>query len=150
VLKDLLVSIDINGESLQGIGGAHVALALQLPFLVSRFPVLAGCHPGTLNIQLDQPLRVANPNFVSPPIRWHPQHQPPEIFSFIEVSLDLPLGSSRGRAWICIPFHSPHFHNVYQVELIAPFIADLAATAVGTRCCIHIPKPHTTRALIII
>lgn len=143
------MSIDINGTIVNGVDGAHTALAFQLPHLVSRFPVLVGCHPGTINVQLDQPLRVDHPDFETPPIKWFPGH-PSEKFAFLEISFESPLGSAPRRAWIYIPSNSPHFHNVFQVEMIAPFIHDAAATAAGVPCCIHIPKQHRTGDLIII
>lgn len=143
------MSITIDGTVARGANGAHTTIAFQLPHLVSRFSVLAGCHPGTINVHLDQPLRGDNPDFETPPITWLPGH-PAEKFAFLEIAFESPLGDAPNRAWIYIPSNSPHFHNVFQIELIAPFIGIAAATVPGTRCRIHVPKLHTTRDLIIV
>jgi CTP-dependent riboflavin kinase len=141
------VNTSIDGKIVSGLNGAHTALAFQLPHLISRFHVLAGCHPGTINVELDQPLRIQNPDFESPPIIWLPGH-PPEKFAFLEITLEIPIGSSGRKAWIYVPSNSPHFHNVYRVEVIAPFIA--AGTTQGTRCRVQTPKQHRIEPLIII
>jgi hypothetical protein len=138
--------ITIDGEVVDGIGRAHTAIAFQLPHLIGRFPVLAGCHPGSVNLRLAEALRINNADFLTPPIQWYPQSI--EQFAFLEVAFESPLGEALRRAWIYMPANSPHFYDVYHVELIAPFLS--GGTATGTRCRIHIDKPHTTRNLIVI
>jgi hypothetical protein len=143
------MSIKIDGEIVPGLGGAHAALGLQIVHLTSRFPALVGIHPGTINIQLDQPLRILNPDFESPII--HAAGAPVgEKFGFLEITFESPLGGAPRTAWIYMPHNSPHFHNVFHIEVVTNFISDGTATAKGTRCRIHIDKPHRKEDLIVV
>jgi hypothetical protein len=140
------MSIAIHGKIVNGWGAAADALGKQLPEFRERHPELDDCYEATLNVELEHALQVDNPDFDHGPAKkWNAK----ETYKFVRVSLELPLGSSGRRAWIYIASLSPHLRKIFQVELITSKIDDTAVT-IGTPCCIHIHKPHTTRTLIII
>jgi len=62
----------IDATIVEGLGAAGRTLKLQMPHLIKHFPEISSCYLGTINLELDQPLRVNNPDFTTPPIRWSP------------------------------------------------------------------------------
>jgi hypothetical protein len=71
---------EIEGTVVRGLRVATGTLSLQIPLIAPKFPEIAKAHRGAINLQLDRPLRINNPHFISDPIRWHPQ-APSEIAS---------------------------------------------------------------------
>jgi hypothetical protein len=140
------MAIDIDCKVISGYGAAQSNMAKQLPLfrqipdLIRLLPIIATCHPGTINIQLDQPLLVPlqHADFVTQDVTWAPAPHPPERFAFLEIEFECPRDSSRQAALIFIPFRSPHFDDLYVHEVIAPFIR---AAATAAPCRIRIPKP---------
>ena len=87
-------------------------------------------HSTSINLQLEEPLRVNHPDFTTPQINWQiaQQRSVAEKFSFLQVRLEHPLGGAHHKAWLHIAHGSPHRHNLFGVEVIAAYIADLART----------------------
>ena len=137
----------IDGEIVEGWKRAQMALAVQLPIFVRRLPDLAGCYPGTINVQLDEALYVQTPDLVTPPIRWT-LYRPEEHFSFLEITFESPVGTTPRRAWIYIPSGSPHFQDVHHIEVITQFLP--IGAEIGTRCRIRISKQHTMHDDLIV
>jgi hypothetical protein len=85
----------IEGTIMQGLGAARKTVRLQMPHLVQQFPQIHGCYEATINLQLDRPLRVNNPDHTTGLIRWYPQAPPEwagEKFSFLRIKFECPLG----------------------------------------------------------
>jgi hypothetical protein len=137
--------IAIRGKVAKGLGAATSTLALQMPFFADLFPEIRGCHLGSINIDLEQGLRVFNPDFRTPPIPWAGGNG--EIFSFLRIGLEIPIGSDSRLAWIYIPHSSPHYYNPLTIEVIAQWIEGVTR---GTICQIHISKPHGQGGLVIV
>jgi hypothetical protein len=141
------VSITIDGSVTSNLGAATRTLAMQMPHFRRIYPEISACHHGTINVQLDQAIRIENPDFTTTPIAWHPQFpQHSEVFSFLRVLLELPIGSTND-AWIYIPHGSPNRADPYLVEVIAKW---LGPQTLGTRCRLHVNKNHTECVLVVI
>jgi hypothetical protein len=137
------MSITIDGTIVAGIGGATPRLQQLWPWLTSQFHVIAGCHRGTINVQLDRPLRVNHPHYTTAPSP--PPH--PEQFSFLMIDFECPVDTNSRKAWILIPQWSPHIHNLFHVELLAEFIQTVGA---GVLCRLRISDEHTTSEVLIV
>jgi hypothetical protein len=110
------MSLTINGMIVPGHGGAAGSLQLQWQKLCADFPEIQRCGGphGTINVQLDLPLRVNNPHHTTPPIRWNTHYPtaPAERFSFLRVSFECPIGTATHEAWIYIPM-GHHIRTIY-------------------------------------
>ncbi|MGB2643266.1 MAG: hypothetical protein WBG02_15450 [Candidatus Acidiferrum sp.] len=135
----------IKGKVVQGMGVASLTLRLQMPYFAKLFPEIAGCHLASINMELEQGLRVVNPDYVSPAIPWAGGSG--ETFSFLRVSFEGPIGSPLHAAWLYIPHSSPHYYNPFSIEMIA---AHIDGIHYSLPCQLHIPKPHKQAPLLTI
>lgn len=137
------MSLTIDGRIVPGIGAARGRLQTLWGWLTSQYPPITACHPGgTINVQLDQPLRVNHPHHTTQPApRDH------ERFSFLAINLECPVATNPRPAWILMPDHSPHRSNLFHVELLAEFIQEVGN---GLPCRLHIADPHTTSEVLIV
>jgi hypothetical protein len=130
-----------------GLRRANQTIAAQLPKIVQFFPEVRDCHSGSINLELDEPLQVNNPDFTTPPIHWRPAAEP-EQFSFLRVKFEHPRGGTHHKAWIYIAHFSPHRGKVFLVEVIA---ARIAALAYGDQCRLHVAaRPHRSVEIVVI
>jgi len=130
---------------IQGLRAAQGTLRLQMPYFVQICPEMNTCYTASINLSLEFPLRIENPDFTTPPIPW--AGPPGEVFSFLKISLEAPIGALRRKAWIYIPHGSPHFDNVFQVEILSEFVREVSYGAI---CQIHIPREHRESRLILV
>lgn len=135
----------IKGKVVPGLGVASLTLRLQMPFFAKVFPEITGCHLASINIELEQALRIFNPDFTTPPVPWAGGGG--EIFSFLRVSFEGPIGSGLHPSWFYIPHGSAHYYNPFLIEVIAP---RLDGVHYGLACQLHIPKPLQQSNLVII
>src|SRR6185312_3711 len=67
------MSLTIAATKISGIGLATTAVAKQYDHLVGEFPDIRDVHRwGTLNLQLEYPLRILNPDYTTSAIEWDP------------------------------------------------------------------------------
>jgi len=135
----------INGVVVQGLRAATSTLDLQMPLIEKVFPEIGLCKRGSINIQLENALRIEKPDYTTGPIVWAGPSG--EIFSFLRILLEYPVGAIPRRAWIYVPHDSPHRNNRCQVELIAEPIQGLAY---GSRCRIHIERGRDDFDMIVV
>jgi hypothetical protein len=135
----------INGVVVQGLGAATNTLALQIPLIEKEFPEIGCCQRGSINIQLKNALRIEKPDHTTGLIPW--AGPPGEIFSFLRILLECPVGATPTRAWTYIPHDSPHRNNRCQVEVIAEPIQNLAY---GSQCRIHIERGRDDFDMIVV
>jgi len=138
--------VQIEGRIVRGYRWATKYLAMQIPLIAKQFPEIARCHPGSINVKLDVPLRIHKPDFITREIDWGVMK---EVFHFTRIRFALLPRRGRQRtrkAWIYGPQNSPHRGNVYYIEVIAGKI-DLGKTR---RCRIRIDHPHRLVPLTII
>lgn len=62
--------VEILATHVRGLGAARGNVRLQLPGLKRYVPELKGVVEGTLNLYLDRPLRILQPDVTTDPIRW--------------------------------------------------------------------------------
>lgn len=114
----------IRGKIQQGVGKSQATIREQLPYFKNCFPEVAECHPGTINILLEQPLVIITPDYTSEPLPWHPAFKVVkngEIFRFLRIRLCLP-GREPIRAWVYKAQFSPYRNNPFYIEVLAPLI----------------------------
>jgi hypothetical protein len=135
----------MRGKVIRGCGAAISTIAAQMPYFVPLFPEIKDCHLASINVLLEQGLRVFNPDYETPPIPW--AGQPGEIFSFHRIKIEIPIGSEPQQAWIYIPHGSPHYFHPFIVEVIAQRIGGVTY---DMACQIHIPKVRAQCSLFIV
>lgn len=121
----------IRGKIQHGLGKSRDTIRAQLPYFKKCFPEVAGCHSGTINVLLEQPLVVITPDYTSEPLPWHPAFKivkNGEIFRFLRINFRLP-DREPTRAWVYRAQFSPYRNNPFYVEIIAPHIPGLGASA---------------------
>lgn len=131
----------LTGTKKPGMGGATHTLAIQLPIMAERFPEIAVCHAGTINLELERPLIVLQADHRTEPIQWCGEEYPGEVFDLVRILFEAPAGSSAVDAWLYVPHGSPHRENTRTHEVLCPRLADIPA---GTPCRITILRPTTS------
>jgi hypothetical protein len=131
----------IDAKVFQGCGVASKNIKFQLPHLVWQFPEIKDIFPGSINVQLDEPLQNLKYDYTTLPTPWwdvdlqNPGHWAVETFSFRRVGLECPMGGPVYCAWIFGCHNSQWFSDPLRHEIIAEKIA---AISYGARCRIHI------------
>jgi CTP-dependent riboflavin kinase len=142
-------SIVVEGIVVRGLGIAAGIVRVQLPLVLPHLPsgYLPGIESlhGTINLQLDTPLRINNPDHTTPPIHWGGQL--PEQFSLLAIEFECPVNTKKRSAWIYIPHNSPHRVNLFSIEVISEWIPEATP---NTRCRVHIQRPHRQSAITIV
>jgi hypothetical protein len=142
------MSVIIDATIVAGIGTAARTLKLQMPHVIKYFPEIANCHFGSINLELDQPLRIANPDFTTPPIRWSPLDPTLfEKFSFLRVGFECPIGTSPKPAWLYIAHDARERLGLFAAELLAPLIETARP---GERCRLHVVKEHKLTEIVVV
>jgi hypothetical protein len=110
--------------------GHHVAsqaLEQQLPLVAFEFPGVSECHPGTINLILEFPLLVLEPDYRTKPIAWISDDPTmTEVFDFVQIELEAPVNTPAIPAWLYIPHNSMHRATLNYHEVIAARL-DLAS-----------------------
>jgi hypothetical protein len=127
--------------------GSDRGLRVQLPLIAREFPEVRDCHPASINLQLDEPLRINHPDFTTPPIPWVAgRPDVTERFGFLSVQFEYPINAPLYRAWIYDPHGSPHRSNLFSAEIIAEHIPGVAY---GDRCRLHLARATEVSVLIV-
>jgi hypothetical protein len=111
----------IEGKLEGGQKAARPNLELQMPYFLEVFPEISGCYFGSLNIILNNPLQIANPDFVTKPIVWHPHHPDfVEVFHFTRVEIGLISNEKekKYKAWVYEPQNSVNTFDIFLIEVI--------------------------------
>jgi hypothetical protein len=112
-------TLTVGARIVPGLGVASRTLARQLPLISQHFPQVADCHPGTINLSLDQPLLLTDPDHRTAPLAWTPSGRTTEVFDLLHVELELGSSSVRIPAWLYVAHGSPHRNTPWIHELIA-------------------------------
>jgi hypothetical protein len=131
--------------SAAGYGAASTnTLPKQWDELIKYVPELQQCYQGTINVDLNVPVLILNPDRTVPPFEWQPNQV--EGFAFARVEFEYPVGGQRRDAWIYLAAHSMHRYNMRRAEVITSHIQDLpqrgnfAGADIG--CRLHFPRVH--------
>lgn len=138
------MSLTIAGTKISGIGLATTAVAKQYNHLVKEFPDIRDVHRwGTLNLQLEYPLRILNPDFTTSAIEWEPGFK--EQFSLTRIDIEpCTQVASRQPAWIYVAHRSPHRANTLFIELLT---ATLQVDN-GDRFLVHLPSYRYSSCIV--
>jgi len=137
--------IIIRGRVTAGLGAASETLQYQMPYFAIHFPEVTVCHRASINVHLECPLLILNPDHTTPLIPW--AGPPGEMFSFLRIRLECPLNSELRQAWIYIPHGSPHYHKFVEVEVVTKWIDNLE---LGMPCQIHIDKDYREQLVVTV
>ena len=72
------------------------------------FPEVADCHPGTINLELECPLEVTQPDHRTAPLAWTPSGRTTEVFDLLRIELEFGPLPTRVPAWLYVAHASPH------------------------------------------
>jgi len=137
--------LGIDGVVVQGLRAAGAdTLPRQEGHFKSVIPEMKGCHWATINLQLQRPLLVENPDHQTE-FDWGAAR--PETFSFVKIQLEFPIGGPIRTAWIYIPHDSPHFGKPFLVEVITEKIEGLTY---GSLCRIHVRRGRVEGDWVVI
>ena len=131
-------------EVVRGLGAGSITIPMQMVHFEILLPELKVCHPATLNLRLENPLRIDNPDIVA---EYDWSGAGPERFSFLRIGLEFPVGGVAHRAWIYIPHDSPHFGNRFQIEVLA---ARIEGISYGARCRVLIPRARVVSGIVVV
>jgi hypothetical protein len=111
--------IKLPAKIVSGHGLASKNLPAQLPLLCKYIDALKDCHPGTINVLIEQPVRIVRPDVVTEPLKWSDQHAP-EVFHLTAVEFRMPTpGGERGySAWVYGPQNLPHRADPYRMQIL--------------------------------
>ncbi|HEJ4787285.1 TPA: glycosyltransferase family 9 protein [Pseudomonas aeruginosa] len=109
----------LRARIVPGLGVAQGTLARQLPLISKDFPEVADCHPGTINLELECPLEVAQPDHRTAPLAWTPSGRTTEVFDLVRIDLEFGPLPTRVPAWLYVAHASPHRGTPTVHEVIA-------------------------------
>nr|WP_262384512.1 glycosyltransferase family 9 protein [Pseudomonas fragi] len=111
--------LSIRARIVPGLGVAKGTLVRQLPLISQGFPEVADCHPGTINLELEFPLTVTQPDYRTAPLAWTPSGRTTEVFELVRIELELDQLPARVPAWLYVAHGSPHRSTPAVHEVIA-------------------------------
>ena len=98
----------LKARIVPGLGVAQGTLARQLPLISQGFPEVVDCYPGTINMELECPLEVAQPDHRTAPLAWTPSGRTTEVFDLVRIELEFGPLPTRVPAWLYVAHASPH------------------------------------------
>jgi hypothetical protein len=139
------MSLTIAATKISGIGLATTAVAKQYDHLVGEFPDIRDVHRwGTLNLQLEYPLRILNPDYTTSAIEWDPGFK--EQFSLTRIDLEPCTQAAPPQpAWIYVAHRSPHRANTLFIELLTATLP----VKNGDRFLVHLPSYRYTSCIVL-
>jgi hypothetical protein len=139
------MSLTIAATKISGIGLATTAVAKQYDHLVREFPDIRDVHRwGTLNLQLEYPLRILNPDYTTSAIEWDPGFK--EQFSLTRIDLEPCTQAAPPQpAWIYVAHRSPHRANTLFIELLTATLP----VKNGDRFLVHLPSYRYSSCIVL-
>jgi hypothetical protein len=135
----------IEATKTSGLGLATTTVAKQYEHLVKEFPDIKDVHRwGTLNLQLEYPLRIVNHDYTTSPIEWEPGFQ--EQFSLTRIDLQLSTRAAKPQpAWIYVAHRSPHRANTLFIELLTATLQ----VKNGDRLLVRLPSYRYSSCILL-
>jgi len=138
------MSVIIKGTKISGLGLGVTTVAKQYAHLVREFPDIRDVHQwGTLNLQLEYPLRILNPDFTTSDIEWEPGFK--ERFSLTRIDLEPCATGKRQPAWIYVAHRSPHRANTLFIEMLTATLE----VENGDRFLVHLPDYRYSSCIVL-
>ena|SRR5208283_3168177 len=135
---------EILAEVVRGLGAASITIRMQRAHFESLIPEMKACHNGTINLRLEKPVRIDNPDRVTD-YDWGGGG--PERFGILRIGLEFPIGGVAYPAWVYIPYGSPHLHDRFQIEVLA---ARIEGISYGVRCRVLIPRAKVENGIVVV
>jgi hypothetical protein len=124
----------LDGKIVKGCGIAQNSLPQLLPIIEREYDELSGAHPGTINVDVGQPIDIkidfkTDQIICDPPILHR--------IEFVRVMFEFPLGAHT-KAWIYQPygFHWGVKRNKSMVELVVS--KRVEGVEIEKSCKIHV------------
>ena len=138
------MSVIIKGTKISGLGLGVTTVAKQYEHLVREFPDIRDVHRwGTLNLQLDYPLRILNPDYTTSAIEWDPGFK--ERFSLTRIDLEPCATGKLQPAWIYVAHRSPHRANTLFIEMLTATLE----VENGDRFLVHLPDYRYSSCIVL-
>jgi hypothetical protein len=139
------MSLTIAATKISGIGLATTAVARQYDHLVREFPDIRDVHRwGTLNLQLEYPLRILNPDYTTSEIEWEPGFK--ERFSLTRIDLEPCAHAAPPQpAWVYVAHRSVHRANTLFIELLTATLP----VKNGDRFLVHLPSYRYSSCIVL-
>lgn len=139
------MSLTIAATKISGIGLATTAVARQYAHLVREFPDIRDVHRwGTLNLQLEYPLRILNPDYTTSAIEWEPGFK--ERFSLTRIDLEpCTQAAVLQPAWVYVAHRSVHRANTLFIELLTATLE----VKNGDRFLVHLPSYRYSSCIVL-
>jgi hypothetical protein len=135
---------EILAEVVRGLGAASSTIPRQRVRFEELVPEMKVCYDGTMNLRLEKPLRIDNPDHVTD-YNWGGGR--PERFGILRIGLEFPVGGVAYPAWVYIPHGSPHFFDRFQIEVLA---ARIEGISYGVRCRVLIPRARVEGGIVVV
>lgn len=136
----------IRGRVVNGLGFGQFTVKAQMPEFAKVFPEVKDCYQATMNIELEMPFRIQNPDYTTKPIKWT-NNGPPERFSFLRVRFEIPLDQPHRDAWVYVPHLSPNNANIFRIEVLTEYVNGITY---GTACAVHIAHDYREVQVIVV
>ena len=138
------MSVIVKGTKISGLGLGVTTVAKQYEHLVREFPDIRDVHRwGTLNLQLEYPLRILNPDYTTSAIEWEPGFK--EKFSLTRIDIEPCATGKLQPAWIYVAHRSPHRANTLFIEMLTATIE----VENGDRFLIHLPDYRYSSCIVL-
>ncbi|HEY9454536.1 MAG TPA: hypothetical protein VIR82_17820 [Bradyrhizobium sp.] len=138
------MSVIVKGTKISGLGLGVTTVAKQYEHLVREFPDIRDVHRwGTLNLRLEYPLRILNPDYTTSAIEWEPGFK--ERFSLTRIDLEPCATGKLQPAWIYVAHRSPHRANTLFIEMLTATIE----VENGDRFLIHLPDYRYSSCIVL-
>jgi len=138
------MSVIVKGTKISGLGLGVTTVAKQYEHLVREFPDIRDVHRwGTLNLQLEYPLRILNPDYTTSAIEWEPGFK--EKFSLTRIDIEPCATGKLQPAWIYVAHRSPHRANTLFIEMITATLE----VENGDRFLVHLPDYRYSSCIVL-
>ena len=138
------MSVIIKGTKISGLGLGVTTVAKQYEHLVREFPDIRDVHRwGTLNLQLDYPLRILNPDYTTSAIEWEAGFK--ERFSLTRIDIEPCATGKVQSAWIYVAHRSPHRANTLFIEMLTATLE----VENGDRFLVHLPDYRYSSCIVL-
>jgi hypothetical protein len=138
------MSVIVKATKISGLGLGVTTVAKQYAHLVREFPDIRDVHQwGTLNLQLEFPLRILNPDYTTSDIEWEPGFK--ERFSLTRIDLEPCATGKPQPAWIYVAHRSPHRANTLFIEMLTATLE----VENGDRFLVHLPDYRYSSCIVL-
>ncbi|MGA3144506.1 MAG: hypothetical protein ABSF10_16015 [Verrucomicrobiota bacterium] len=110
----------LRGKVCRGFGKAGSCLPDQIKHLKDSLPEITSMYTrGTLNVELENPVRFSVYDFIFPNVKWREDY-PPETFKIIKARLLLEVENNKPAVpcLLYFPSTSTHRANPFMLEII--------------------------------